>query len=168
MSAHVTENEVLDLSFTADLAIVNVVRKFVSSFYGRVLKDDEWSERLGLVAHELMENAIKCGKGATGRLRIEIDTAPPGGSVAIRTWNRASKSDQEEVTRAVEELSRVDDPYRYYLSLVRRQARMPAHVSGLGLGRIRAEAGMTLHTEVDGDVVCVVAKSSLSNPEVCQ
>jgi hypothetical protein len=33
--------------------------------------------------------------------------------------------------------------------------------SGLGLGRIRAEAGMTVACEVTGDRACVIAKGTL-------
>jgi hypothetical protein len=49
------------------------------------------------------------------------------------------------------------DPAAHYLTLVRRAAKRRDGGSGLGLGRIRAEADLALKYEIEGDTLILTA-----------
>jgi two-component sensor histidine kinase len=153
----------LDLALTPTLGQISVIREFVESYYQAVLRDRDLICRVGMAAHELLENATKYAKRGGARLRIQVrDDAGPGlGLVSIRVSNAADPARLPDLELIVGELAETRDvsvTYRKYL--LRAAGR--AEGSGLGLARIRAEAEMTLSIERDGDEVCVHALASLS------
>jgi hypothetical protein len=62
------------------------------------------------------------------------------------------------VRLALDEVVGAEDPLTMYNRLVRRAAKRTDGGSGLGLGRIRAEADLALSYAIDGDTVAVTAE----------
>ena len=61
---------------------------------------------------------------------------------------------------ALDEVVNADDVTGMYNRLVRRAAKRTDGGSGLGLGRIRAEADLALSYAIDGDTVSVTAEGT--------
>lgn len=147
-SAQLTESErarqelgCCEFSFQPNPELVSVVRRFLAEFYERMLQDRETVARIGLAAHELLENAIKYAQTGETRIGVRIWTEGHHAFVTICTENRASHENVEAVKQAVEEVQSAADPFVHYLDMMHRSSKL-VHGSGLGLARIRAEAEM--------------------------
>jgi len=147
-----------DLVFRPSVDLISIVRQFVSSFYSQILGngDDGAVSNLGLVTHELLENAIKYGTGGETRLCVEFDRVV--NRVAIRMWNSASEAHIAVLKRNVKELSEAPDAFAHYQAVMRRSAKR-ANGSGLGLARITGEAEMSLSVTADDGRVCITAQT---------
>jgi hypothetical protein len=147
-----------DLVFRPSVDLISIVRQFVSSFYSQIIenRDDGAVSNLGLVTHELLENAIKYGSGGETRLSVEFDRII--NRVAIRMWNNATAAHIETLKRSVQELSEASDAFAHYQEVMRRSAKR-ANGSGLGLARIAGEAEMSLSVTAEDGHVCVTAQT---------
>ena len=146
---------VVDLRFAPSVELVSLVRKFVEDLYVRILGDEDLSSRLAVATHELLENAVKYSVDHKASLHIAVDLGGPRPALDIRLTNRAQVDHIERVTALLDKLKDAD-PFDFYTSLMRNSAdNEEAGVSGLGLGRIRAEADMVLRYEVKGDEVTI-------------
>jgi hypothetical protein len=154
-SAHV------ELSFSPNVDLVPIVRRFVAQFYPQLLRDSDAVSRLALATHELLENAVKYSSDGGTHIRIDMDTSltdPEYVSIKIATRNPAAANNRAIIAERFKELEAARDPLEYYQVLLRRAANR-SEGSGLGLGRIRAEAEMTLTCAIEGDFVSVVARA---------
>ena len=152
----------IDLSFAPSFQLISRVRGFVREFYGETLNDDDLVSRLEVATHEMLENAVKGSSDDLARIRIELLDAQPS-KLVIRTWNRASASDLEEVSKRIRALNSADDPLAHYQTLMESSAGR-SDGSGLGLGRVRAEAEMEVSHSVDGDTLCITAEMTVEKP----
>lgn len=134
-----------------------MVRQFVTTFYEQILKDPDITSRLGVAAHELLENAVKFS--CDGVTHIRVDVCRNGGKpeVTISTRNRAQEAHVAALDELMRELCAAADPMQYYQVLMRRSLKR-TDGSGLGLGRIRAEADMELDYKIEGNLVHLQAK----------
>jgi hypothetical protein len=66
---------------------------------------------------------------------------------------------------ALAKMNENPDPDLHYLMVMRESWRRK-DTSGLGLARLRAEGGMRLSLELDGDYVCIVAQCDLEKQGV--
>ena len=73
---------------------------------------------------------------------------------------RIDKGKLREVTRRVSELKAAPDPIAYYDRLIRSTAPVMG-MSGLGLARIRAEAGLDVDCSVEGREVSIVVQTTM-------
>lgn len=144
-----------ELHLELDIEMLNTIRRFVEALYARLL-DDELAARVALTAHELVDNAIRYATGDDVLVRIEI----ADGKICIGTSNRADQRHIDSLRQAFAEMRERDDPMNYYLELMDRTAER-TDMSGLGLGRIWAEADMTLSLETSDDTVSVLAQLPL-------
>jgi hypothetical protein len=141
-----------ELSFSPNVELISVVRQFVQTFYERILKDEDFTSRLGVAAHELLENAVKFSCDGVTHIRVDVQQDAQGYVVTITTRNRADPQHLETLKQLMDELVSAQDPLAYYQLLMRRSAKRLTG-SGLGLGRIRAEAEMQLAYSIEGNVV---------------
>src|SRR5580658_9449719 len=79
-----------ELNFKPNVALVSVVRRFVTEFYQRFLSDPDGTSRVALATHELLENAVKYSKDGETTIRIDVDTNQTPKQVRIKLRNRAA------------------------------------------------------------------------------
>ncbi|GAC1352654.1 MAG: hypothetical protein NVSMB1_17690 [Polyangiales bacterium] len=165
MNLHQTFDEEahFELAFSPNILLVSPVRRFVSEFYATALNDPETASRVGMATHELLENAVKYARSGVSRLRVELRREGPlAAEIVIRTHNQADPADFDAVMNVLSIIDRAKDPFEAYQVLMGISAKRK-HGSGLGLGRIRAEADMTLSCELNQGTLTVFARALLDN-----
>ena len=151
----------IDLKFAPSVELIGDVRRFVSQFYGVFVADEDTASQIGLATHELLENAIKYGIDGTTSLRIELSGILPDVSVRIAVTNRTTPDHLVVLRSIIAEMAAAPDATAFYHQVIRRSLGT-RDGSGLGIPRLRAEAGMTMTLEeADGGVVTVVARRHL-------
>lgn len=158
MSHSMDEQSLFELRFRPTVALVSTVRRFVSDFYREVLADADSSHKLAMATHEMLENAVHYSIDQRSELAIEARRDEREIVVTIRTKNRATPERLNKVRVALDEVLSADDVGGMYTRLLRRAAKRTDGGSGLGLGRIRAEADLALSYAIDGDVISVTAE----------
>jgi hypothetical protein len=113
-----------------------------------------------MAAHELVENVLKYGSSPEVGLEFELERGHEQSVVRLRTRNSAAPERLREVERLVGELKRANDPVAYYDRLIRSTAPLMG-TSGLGLARIRAEAGLEVDCSVKGPEVSIVVQATM-------
>ena len=147
-------------SFPPEAQLVAAVRRFVSDFYARVLRNDETSSRVALATHELLENAVKyCTRGDV-TIRVSVSPFRARYLVRVRTRNSASPRDIAELKRVLYELESSSSPRAFFERRMRETIR-EINGSGLGLARICAEASMDIKCTTSGDEVEIAAQTVL-------
>jgi hypothetical protein len=143
-----------ELSFCPSLALVSTVRRFVATFYENVLTDPDVTSRVALAAHELLENAVKYS--IDGETNVRVDVSPTETArvlhVCIRTRNKSTPENIALLEASFAEMKDAPDPLLFYTQLMSKKARS-SQGGGLGLGRIAAEAEMSLAMAVVEDGV---------------
>lgn len=149
-----------DFSVQGALTVADVpdVRRFVESVHKRRMTGHDDIARVSMVAHELLDNAIKFSADGAAMLDIKI---VDGTQVHITTRNRARSEDVAGLREITDGLISAPDPMLYYVELM---SRNPRARGGLGLGRVAAEGEMQLELVLDGDVVEVRARAILGQP----
>jgi hypothetical protein len=142
------------ISFRPSFKLISTVRRFAEQFYAQTLDDREMSERVALATHELLENAVAYAADGETSVRVEIDAE----HITVSTWNRASPERLADLRKMVETLNAAENADDHYQAMMQRTAYR-SDGSGLGLARIRAEAGMQISVELTGDRVCIVARA---------
>lgn len=117
---------------------------------------EERGKRAGVVAHELLENAVKYGD-LSNNLEIEVRMPPSGMRFVIRVTNRATSSRVQSLREEIERIARVS-PEQAFLEAIRRASGRPNGNSMIGLARITHEGGVTLSVDELQGVVSVVAR----------
>jgi len=115
-----------ELSFSPNEQLETLVRRFVTSFYDQLLDDPEVTARVAIATHELLENAVRYS--SDGRTRIRVGVHRENATSFTVTIDTSNHTTEEHLRRL-------------------------AGRAGVGHGRIRAEAGMTLTHRVEGDHV---------------
>jgi len=147
-----------ELNFRPNFELISIVRRFVSDFYKKMLKDEDAVSRVALATHELLENAVKYSTDGGTVLSIGIAPGDTGSVISIRISNRATPENIEAVTAIFEEIKQFPDPFLHYQSVMERSAKR-REGSGLGIVRVRAEGEMTMSHTIDNDCVCIIAQT---------
>jgi len=159
MLGHTSDLAYFEMSISPSISFVSVVRRFVASFYECLLSDLDLASRVALVTHELLENAVKYSIDGETTIRMEIATTTTPPTVRIRTRNRADPASTAILRRNIDEMNALADPMAFFQLLMKRGARSGAP-GGLGLGRIAAEAEMTVSYTLVGELVEVCAETT--------
>jgi anti-sigma regulatory factor (Ser/Thr protein kinase) len=130
------------------------IRLFVEELCLTVAADASFASRVAMTVHELVENTNKYASKNDGELSIAFETESR--AITIRTSNTARPEDIEVLRRHFAEMSEMPDAQEHYQVLMHRTARW-ADGSRLGIGRVRAEADMTLSLLVEGDRIEITA-----------
>jgi hypothetical protein len=102
-----------------------------------------------MVVNELSENIVKYSSDVRGTLEFELWLAERQPRVRVCTQNPADARHRAEVEKLVEQVNSAVDPAKLYEAMVAASGDRAG--SGLGLVRIRAEAGLDLRCWVSGD-----------------
>jgi anti-sigma regulatory factor (Ser/Thr protein kinase) len=148
----VTTRARLGVKFHASWEVIGDTREFFIQALAHEIPDAVRLEQIGIAAHELMENAFRYSPVAEVTISVEVDR----GEVRITAENETTPERIADLVQQVAELSAALDPLAHYqqkmLEVVDREEG-----SGLGLARIRWEAGMRVELEVAGARVRVRA-----------
>jgi hypothetical protein len=154
-------NAYFELNFRPNVALVSVVRRFVSDFYQRFLSDPDGTSRVALATHELLENAVKYSKDGETTIRIEVEHEKKPKIVRIQLRNRAEAQNITAIREVLDGIANAEDSFDFYQKLIMKKAKTKVG-SGLGLARICAEAEMKLTYEVvEGDMTIIEATTSV-------
>jgi hypothetical protein len=141
-------------------SLAGKIANWLIDFCQMTIGDRETTSRLHMAAHELVENVLKYGSTPEVGLEFELERCEKHSIVRLRTRNTAEPQQLEEVLRRVHELRAAVDPVAYYDKLIRSTAPIMG-VSGLGLARIRAEAGLDVDCSVNGTEVSIVVQATM-------
>ena len=149
-----------ELNFKPNVALVSVVRRFVTEFYQRFLSDPDGTSRVALATHELLENAVKYSKDGETTIRIEVSTTTPK-IVKIALRNRAEPANIAAIREILDGVNKAEDSFAFYQSLIQAKSKK-REGSGLGLARICAEGEMKVTYEVlEDDMTIIEATTSV-------
>jgi hypothetical protein len=141
-------------------SLAGKIANWIIDFCQMTVGDMETTSRLHMAAHELVENVLKYGTTPEVGLEFELERGELESYVRLRTRNTAAPEQLKEVTRRVTELRAAADPIAYYDRLIRSTASVIG-TSGLGLARIRAEAGLDVNCSVEGREVSIVVQATM-------
>lgn len=151
---------IFELRFEPTVALVATIRRFVSEFYGELLGNRDVADNLGMATHEMLENATAYSNDRKSEMTIAARHDGVRVEITIQTKNRATPERLAKVRKALDEVVTATDPEALYMTLVHRAAKRRDGGSGLGLGRIRAEADMALEYVIAGDMLTVTAQGA--------
>lgn len=150
-----SNSRLVELRFKPLWLYVDEVREFCGFFARATFEDAAVGDRVGLVVHELIENAIRYGDEKELELRMERS----GASVVIRVANTTSDERAKRLSAIFEEMMAVPAAESYARAM-RTAAGRPAIESGLGLPRVRCEGQVDLELEVAPGRVCITARGA--------
>lgn len=141
---------------------ISTARRFLASYCCHLLGDHDFSYRVALAAHEMMENGVKYSASPDApvvcTLRIE------GGEVTVSVENEAA-ADQVAILQAEFDRVTVGDALEVYTA--KMAASLATDRSQLGLARIRFEGGARLSLTVDQGRVTIGAAFQTRTPNRC-
>lgn len=153
---------ICDLAIARDLQLVGPTADYVGALCKRMLGDDALASRILVAAYELLENTIHYSSGPTrARIRLWIDRPLDGSCrLVLETHNQPRPECLQKLVHLLTEMKGAANPHAFYQTLLHRTAKT-TEGSGLGLGRIHAEAEMAVSCEVDGDTVHLRAEAQI-------
>jgi len=148
-------SRLVELRFKPLWLYVDEVREFCGFFARATFEDAAIGDRVGLVVHELIENAIRYGDDKELELRMERFE----GSVVIRVANTTSDDRAQRLVAIFSEMMAVS-PGDAYARALQNAAGRPSIESGLGLPRVRCEGQVELELEIEPGRVCITARGA--------
>ena len=119
---------------------------------GRGVPDDE-AYALGMVAQELLENAVKYGAYAErgGAVELEVRVSPEYVTVEVKNPVGEDDAHLREFDRTIQWIRGFQDPFEAYVERMKIVSAQPYHhgKSGLGLARIAYEGRCIVDFYVD-------------------
>lgn len=135
---------------------VDHVREFCSFFARTSFESEHLGQRMSVVVHELVENAIRYG-GDDEELELLIERCDK--LVVVKVANTASAERAEVLQRVFADTLELPAEASY-LRALRRAAAQPTAQSGLGLPRVRHEGAVDLELELLPGRVCITARGA--------
>jgi hypothetical protein len=148
-------SRLVQLRFKPLWLYVDAVREFCGFFARASFEDDVLGQRVGIIVHELVENAVRYGDEQELELMVERS----GSGVLVRVANTATADRAERLKKIFDEIS-LHTPSEGYARALRHAASLPPSESGLGLPRIRYEGQVDLQLDVTPGRVAITARGS--------
>lgn len=147
------------LCFPPRKSYVAPATDFVTCFCSEHTIDKAALSRVQLAAHELAENVVKYTADQVCTVRVRSDRLARNGgavSLSITTENAVLPEALNRVDAYLCALEAASNADHFYDEQIAETAKR-VNGSGLGLARIRSEAGMEIHHRADGGRLCVTA-----------
>ena len=148
-------DRMVQLRFRPLWLYVDEVREYCGFFARATFGGDTVGERVGLVVHELVENAIRYGDERDLELSLERN----GERIMISVANTTSEAQAQGLAAFLGELATLP-PEQAYGHALEKSVTRPADQSGLGLARIRYEGQCDLELQVLPGRVRVTARGA--------
>lgn len=151
----------LDIPIGPDWKNVELLRSSVLSCLAAIFQSQDFCVTVGMIAGELIENAIKYGDWTRGdRSRFKLNVRGDDRSVALQVMNPVAPDGGEEVLRMVRWIASFPSPAEAYRARLRElaDAKEEAPRGGLGLARIAYEGECQLAADLRGGVLSLEAR----------
>jgi hypothetical protein len=125
------------------------IRNLIHDVCTEQLEACENTSQLQMAVNELLENIVKYSSNGRSIIEFELALVQQQPTVRVCTQNAAEPRYMAEVQKLLDEVNAAADPMRFYETLVAASGERSG--SGLGLVRIRAEAGLSLQYVVIGE-----------------
>lgn len=146
----------LDLQCSPALEQVSAIRTFLENYCAPLLNDADLVDRMAIAIHELLENASKYSARGWARLCVAFKPGSAGPQLSIKVFNVPAADHVEGLRAIMADVMRSADPQEAYQDVIAASV-LRAEGSGLGLARIRAEAGMSLSLTFEEGYACIEA-----------
>lgn len=146
-------DRLVQLRFKPLWLYVDKVREFCDFFARASFEDVTLGERVGLVVHELVENAVKYGDDQELELHIERNKS----DVVVCVTNTATPDRAVRLERSFGDLMQFS-PEVAYAEALRAAPSLPPSESRLGLPRIRFEARFEVSLQSSPGRVSITAR----------
>ena len=148
-------DRLVQLRFKPLWLYVDAVREFCGFFARATFEDDGLGQRVGLIVHELIENAVRYGDEEELEVRLErLEN-----DVVIRVINTASDDRAAALRKVFEELAK-HAPAAAYARALKHASSLPVSQSGLGLPRIRYEGRVEIELDTPPCKVAITARGT--------
>jgi hypothetical protein len=148
---------VLFLRMQPSWVVVDEIRRFVGTFCANACPGVDRDEQLALAAHELVQNAIS--NAATPDIEVELEVDRRRERVRVSVTNEAHPEAIDVLRTRLDRTQAHANPLDGYVAAMRES---PTSRGGIGLARIRFEAGLDLALEVKGQRVTIHAAGPLA------
>jgi hypothetical protein len=148
-------DRLVQLRFKPLWLYVDAVREFCGFFARTTFDDEGLGQRVGLIVHELIENAVRYGDEQ--ELEVRLERAKH--EVIISVVNTTSDERATKLRRIFDDLAALP-PATAYARALEHASSLPTTESGLGLPRIRYEGNVELALETSPGKVCITARGA--------
>jgi hypothetical protein len=150
----------MNLGFNGRGRLLPSVRKMVVDMCNEYLESCDTTQQLVNAVQELLENLVKYSEpGAAAGIDFELLLLEGQPVARIGTRNRASRTHLADACHMLDRIISAPDPEALFQSLIDSSGERKG--SGLGLVRLRAEAGLALSYEVDQSTLSIEARRSV-------
>jgi anti-sigma regulatory factor (Ser/Thr protein kinase) len=150
------ETTILFLRMEPPWVFIDDIRRFVEAFCAAACPEAGREEQLALATHELVQNAVTNGTSREIELRLAVD--PRAERVSVSVTNGCAPSALQRLRERLARIYLDQDPLAAY---VRTMGEDLSARGGLGLARVRFEAGLELDLSAGDDRVTVHASGPL-------
>ncbi|HVU02464.1 MAG TPA: hypothetical protein VHE30_11960 [Polyangiaceae bacterium] len=149
------QNRLVHLRFRPLWLYLDQVRDFCGFFARASFDSDQLGERVGIIVHELVENAVRYGDDQ----ELEVTLERRADEILVCVANTTTDERAGKLRALVAEMAR-QSPGEAYAAAMRLAATLPKTESGLGLPRIRYEGRVDLEVETTPGRVSVTARGT--------
>lgn len=147
----------MNLGFAGRARLLPSVRNLVVDMCTEYLASGDMTQQLVTAVQELLENLVKYSEaGAAATIDFELLLLEGQPIARIGTRNSASRAHLAEARAMLDRIIAAPDPELLFQSLIDSSGERKG--SGLGLARLRAEAGLVLSYEVERSVLSIEAR----------
>jgi hypothetical protein len=139
----------MDLALRDRSRFLSSIRNLIHDVCAEQLEACESTSQLQMAVNELLENIVKYSSNGRSTIEFELALVQQQPTVRVCTQNAAEPRYVTEVQKLLDEVNAAADPAQFYEILVAASGDRSG--SGLGLIRIRAEAGLALRYTVIGE-----------------
>ena len=146
-------------AFAGRTGLVSSSRQMIAELCAVHLEPNERSAALVMATQELLENLAKYSLAGDASFEFALRRENDVPVVRICTYNSADRAHLSQASELLDRISRASEPVALYDDWVAKSGEREG--SQLGLIRLRAEAGLSLHHAVEADRLRIEARGEV-------